>query len=38
VSNVLSNVATLWYLVAFAALAGAPLAARAAQPEKQLTN
>jgi O-antigen ligase len=38
VSNVLSNVATLWYLVAFAAVAGVPLAARAAEPVKQLTH
>ena len=38
VSNVLSNVATLWYLVAFAAVAGVPLAARAAEPAKQLTT
>jgi putative inorganic carbon (HCO3(-)) transporter len=38
VSNVLSNVATLWYLVAFAAVAGVPLAARTAEPVKQLTH
>ena len=35
-SNVLSSVATLWYLVAFAAVAGAPSSAKA--PAKQLQH